>query len=236
MKKLPGISIVIPIFNEEAILDTAVRALVSRLDKEGLSYELILAENGSRDQTVPIARTLAAEIPNLRLLHIPEPNYGRALRAGIESACGRWVICDEIDLGDLDFYRRALGLLESGADMVVGSKRHPESQDARPWLRRQGTMVINTMLRVSLGFDGSDTHGLKAFNRERLLAVVDDCVVEHNLFASELVIRAGRAGFDVREIPLHLREIRPPSVGLVRRIPHVVGDLARLVYVIRFRG
>ncbi len=236
MKKLPGISIVIPIFNEEAILDTAVRALVSRLDKEGLSYELILAENGSSDQTVPIARTLAAEIPNLRLLHIPEPNYGRALRAGIESACGRWVICDEIDLGDLDFYRRALGLLESGADMVVGSKRHPESQDARPWLRRQGTMVINTMLRVSLGFDGSDTHGLKAFNRERLLAVVDDCVVEHNLFASELVIRAGRAGFDVREIPLHLREIRPPSVGLVRRIPHVVGDLARLVYVIRFRG
>lgn len=235
MKKLPGISIVIPIFNEEAILDTAVQALVGRLYKEGLSYEIILAENGSTDDTVTLARALESEIPTVSVLHIPEPNYGRALRAGIKLARGRWVICDEIDLGDLDFYRRALLELESGADMVVGSKRHHESQDARPWFRRQGTMVINAMLRASLGFEGTDTHGLKAFHRERLLPVVDACVVEHNLFASELVIRAGRADLDVREIPLHLREIRPPSVGLVRRVPQVVGDLARLVYIIRFR-
>lgn len=235
MTPAPDISVVIPVYNEEAILDTAVRALADRLAKERWSFELILAENGSTDETVEIARGLESEIDALRLLHVGEPNYGRALRAGIEWARGTYVVCDEIDLGDLDFYRRALEQLAAGADLVVGSKRHPESHDARPWLRRQGTMAINGLLRASLGFEGTDTHGLKAFRRTRLLPVVESCVVEHNLFASELVVRAGRAGLDVREIPLRLREIRPPSIGLFRRVPQVLGDLARLVYVIRVR-
>lgn len=120
--------------------------------------------------------------------------------------------------------------------MVIGSKRHPESRDGRPWLRRRGTAVINALLRLTLDFKGTDTHGLKAFNRERVLEVVGACTVEHNLFASELVIRAGLMGLDVREVPLRLKEIRPPSVGLVRRVPHVLQDLGRLIYVIRIKG
>jgi glycosyltransferase involved in cell wall biosynthesis len=230
------LTVVVPIYNEEAILETAVEALDRRLARRDLSYEILLAENGSIDDTVPIARRLAAEIPSVDVLHVGAPNYGRALRAGIEKARGIFVVCDEIDLGDMDFYDRALAELRAGADMVVGSKRHPESHDARPWLRRRGTAVINTMLRLSLDFRGTDTHGLKAFRREPLLPVVAACTVEHHLFASELVIRAGRAGLDVREIPLHLREIRPPSVGLIRRVPSVLTDLVRLVYAARIEN
>lgn len=233
MTAAPRISVVIPIYDEEAILETAVRALTDRLAKEPWSFELLLAENGSTDDTASIAHALQSEIEQLRVLHISEPNYGRALRDGIRWARGTYVICDEIDLGDVDFYRRAIDELDAGADLVVGSKRHPQSHDARPWLRRQGTMVINTLLRASLRYNGTDTHGLKAFRRTRLLPVVESCIVEHDLFASELVVRADRQGLDVRELPLRLREIRPPSVGLMRRVPKVLGDLARLVYAIR---
>ncbi len=229
----PLLSVVIPIFNEEAILDTAARALHQRLQTRGYSFEILLAENGSTDSTRLIAAALESELPEVRVLEIGEPNYGRALRCGIEAASGKYVICDEIDLGDVDFYDRAVALLETGADMVVGSKRHPHSNDARPWLRRQGTAVMNSLLRFALDFRGTDTHGLKAFRRERLLPVVASCIVEQNLFASELVIRAGRVGLDVREIPLHLREIRPPSVGLMRRVPNVMFDLGRLIWIIR---
>jgi hypothetical protein len=95
--------------------------------------------------------------------------------------------------------------------------------------------VINLLLRLTLAFEGTDTHGLKAFRRDRLLPVIAQCKVEHNLFASELVIRAARAGLSVREIPLRLREIRPPSVGLLHRVPQVLGDLAKLVYIIRIK-
>jgi hypothetical protein len=92
------------------------------------------------------------------------------------------------------------------------------------------------LLRLSLGFRGTDTHGLKVLRRARLLPVARSCAVEHDLFASELVVRAARAGLDVRELPLDMREIRPPSVGLWRRVPRVLRDIARLVYVIRVRG
>ena len=95
--------------------------------------------------------------------------------------------------------------------------------------------MINGLLRATVRFQGTDTHGLKAFRRDRLLPVVDSCVIEHNMFASELVIRAARADLDVREIPLRVREIRPPSVGLLRRVPQVLGELARLVYAIRIQ-
>ena len=147
------------------------------------------------------------------------------------------MICDEIDLCDTDFYRRALSLLESQqADFVVGSKVLEASSDERPFMRHFATLVINGMLRVLVGFHGTDTHGLKAFDRRALLPIVEACVIDRDLFASELVIRAGRAGLHVIEIPVRLHEKRPPAINLVRRVPHVLGGLARLTYAIRFGG
>ena len=228
------LSVIIPVYNEEAILETAVRGLLGKLGQEGIAYELILSENGSTDATLAIAEELARELPNIRVLHGDEPNYGKALRRGIEEARGELIVCDEIDLGDMDFYRRSIAMLDGGIDLVVGSKRHPESDDARPLLRKAGTAVITTLLRVSVGFKGTDTHGLKAFRRAALMPIVRRCVVEHDLFASELVVRASRAKVESREIPLRVREIRPPSIHLLQRVPRVLKNLVRLAQVIHF--
>ncbi len=227
-------SVVVPVYNEEGLLATAVNDLVTRLNDIPLVHEVILSENGSRDRTLEIARRLAERHRNVRVLHTDEPNYGRALRKGIEAAVGSLVICDEIDICDVDFYRRAIEILTAGeADMVIGSKRHPQARDRRPLLRRFATRVINLMLRVLLGFRGTDTHGLKAFCRRTLAPVVAQCVVEKDLFASELVIRAERAGLRVVEVPLDVAEKRPPSINLFRRVPNVLRNLWRLFKVIR---
>jgi len=119
---------------------------------------------------------------------------------------------------------------------VVGSKVLAESNDERPFTRRFATRVINGMLRVGVGFKGTDTHGLKSFNRERILPVVERCELGKDLFASELVVRTERGGFRVREIPLNLREIRPPSINLSKRVPRVLRDMAHLIYLIRIKG
>ncbi len=95
--------------------------------------------------------------------------------------------------------------------------------------------MLNGMLRVFLGFHGTDTHGLKAFRRKRLLDVIDRCVVEKDLFASEFVIRAQRMGFRMTEIPVTVVEKRPPSINLYRRVPNVLKNMARLVWVIRVK-
>ena len=154
----------------------------------------------------------------------PEPApYGLALREGIDRASGRYVMCDEIDICDVEFYGRALELLEAGAaDMVVGSKTMKGADDRRPLSRRAATSIINGLLRLVLDFKGTDTHGLKAFRRELLLPIASQCVVERDLFASEFVIRAGRDGINVTEIPVNIVEKRAPSIDLVRRVPAVL--------------
>jgi glycosyltransferase involved in cell wall biosynthesis len=230
----PRMSIVIPIYNEEGILGASVAELRERLEELGQSYEIILAENGSRDRTVALAHGIAEKHPEVRVESLGEPNYGKALKQGILSARGEFVMCDEIDLCDVDFYRRALALLEKNeADMVVGSKVMAGAHDNRPVFRHLATMVINGMLRVLVGFRGTDTHGLKAFRRERLLGTVGRCVVDKDLFASEFVIRADREGLNVVEIPVEVVEKRKPSINLMKRVPNVLRNMARLTYVIR---
>lgn len=233
----PAVSIVIPVYNEEGILQSAVVDLIDSLRSVPWSYELLLAENGSKDGTVGIAARLAERFPEVRYFSLGEPNYGKALKKGILEARGTFVICDEIDLCDTDFYARALQLLEQDvAELVVGSKLLAEASDERPLLRHVGSVVINGLLRVSLGFKGTDTHGLKAFRRQALIDVARQCLVDKDLFASEFVIRAERAGVRIREIPVRVLEKRPPSVHLIRRVPNVLKNLGRLVVAIRLQG
>ncbi|EYF04016.1 glycosyltransferase family 2 protein [Chondromyces apiculatus] len=233
----PEISIVIPVYNEEAILHAAVVDLRERLLPLGWSYEVVLAENGSRDATAQIGADLAAKYPEVRCLSTGTPNYGAALRQGIAQSRGRIVICEEIDLCDTAFHQQAVRALRAGeCDMVIGSKLIAGAQDERPWARHAASQLYNGLLRATLGFRGTDTHGLKAFLREPLLPVVRACIVDRDVFASELVIRAYRADLRVREIPVRVLEKRRPSINLTRRVPHVLRNLARLTWAIRVRG
>ncbi|NPD28025.1 glycosyltransferase family 2 protein [Corallococcus exiguus] len=231
------LSVVIPVYNEESIIAQAAEELRQGLDARGLDYEIIFAENGSRDATPRLLEELCAKNPRLRWFHSETPNYGVALKAGILKAQGKYVVCDEIDLCDLTFYDAALPRLERGeADMVVGSKAAKGASDQRPLIRRAATRVHNKLLRVALGFQGTDTHGLKAFRREALLPVIQKCVVDMDVFASEFVIRAWREGLNVMEIPIQLHEKRQPSIHLFKRVPNVLKNVGKLFYVIRVRG
>lgn len=237
MPASPQLSIVIPVYNEEAIVAQAARELTAGLDARGWDYEIIFAENGSRDRTQEILERMTRENPRLKWFHSARPNYGVALKAGIQKARGELVVCDEIDLCDLVFYDAVVpALLRHEADLIVGSKAARGASDHRPLIRRVATRVHNGLLRVSLGFKGTDTHGLKAFRRERLLPVIERCVVDMDVFASEFVVRAWRENLDVREIPIQLHEKRQPSIHLFKRVPNVLKNVARLVYVIRVRG
>ena len=228
------VSIVIPVYNEEAILHAAIVDLRERLEDAPWNYEIVLAENGSRDKTLQIAQSLAQKYGRVRAISVPEPNYGRALREGIEAARGRYVLCDEIDLCDVEFQRRAVELLEAGtADFVIGSKLLSGAQDERPLFRHLASKMYTQMLRLLLGFHGTDTHGLKAIRRDVVLPVMRHCVVDRDVFSSELVIRADRAGLKMLEIPVRVMEKRPPSINLARRVPQVVKSLARLTWAIR---
>jgi glycosyltransferase involved in cell wall biosynthesis len=233
----PEFSIIIPVYNEDKILVESAESLLDRTRAVGGSFELIFAENGSSDRTLNLLTDLHENHPEIRYLSCGEPNYGLALRKGILMADGDFVICDEIDLCDAEFHSTALGILRKGdADLVIGSKLAKGAKDERPFFRHLATIIINLLLRIMVGFKGTDTHGLKAFRRDRLIPVVNACRVDKDLFASEFVIRAERMGRKTIEIPVTIQEKRKPSINLFKRVPNVLKNLFRLFYIIRIKG
>ena len=233
----PEISIVIPVYNEEGILHSAVVDLRERLAPFGWNYEIVLAENGSRDRTLAIASELGAKYREVRCISAGEPNYGKALRMGILAAQGELILADEIDLCDTDFHRRAIELLRAQeADLVIGSKLIGGAEDERPLFRHAASLFYTGILRLVLGFRGTDTHGLKGFRRDLLVPVVEACVVDKDVFASEMVIRAYRQDLRVVEIPTRVMEKRPPSINLMKRVPNVLKSLVKLTWAVRIKG
>lgn len=219
-----------PAYNEQEYLADAVGAVVDGLRRRGAPFEVIVAENGSTDSTVGVANGLAAKYPEVHVLSSREADYGRALRAGFVSAGGEAVVNFDVDYIDLQFLEDALALVDApgGPAVVVASKRSAGAHDTRALGRRLVTATFSAVLRGGFGLKVSDTHGMKVMRRRDLLPLVDACRFGADLFDTELVLRAERAGLGVAELPVTVRDTRPPRSSIVRRIPRSLAGLMRL--------
>lgn len=224
------ISIVMPAFNEAQFLEGAVRDVVAGLAARGHEAEVLVVENGSTDATAAVARSLEKSVPGVRALSLPAADYGAALRAGFLAAAGDVVVNFDVDYYDLGFVDLAVGRLRGpdAPDLLVGSKRAEGADDQRAWLRRFVTSVFAFVLRSGFGLRVSDTHGMKAMRRQPLVPLVHQCRFGTDLFDTELVIRAERAGLAVAEVPVAVRESRPSRTSILRRGARSVRGLVRL--------
>ncbi len=223
-----------PAHNEEGYLEPAVKAVVSGLAGRAVDFEVIVVQNGSLDGTRDEAARLAASYPQVTAADRAEADYGLALREGFLRATGEVVVNFDVDLVDLDFLDRALAVMD-GTDVavVVGSKRNPDSDDRRGAARRLVTTTFSVLLRYGFGLRTTDTHGLKALRRAPLVPLAEKCRFGKDIFDTELIIRAERAGLVVAEIPVAIRDTRPPRTPIARRIPRTLTGLARLWLVLR---
>jgi glycosyltransferase AglD len=225
------LSVVMPAHNEATDLETAVRDVHEALHARGLDFELLVVENGSTDDTREIARQLAGKYPNVRVSSRPVANYGAALREGLMSARGEFVVTFDVDYYELRFVDQALALLEARDEapvIVVASKRAPGSRDERPWPRRFVTAVFGSMLRIGFSLSVSETHGMKAMRRAPVETLLRQCRFASDLFDTELVIRAERAGLRVAELPARTQERRPSRTSIWRRVPRTLAGLVEL--------
>lgn len=223
----PRFSIVIPIHNEADCLESEVAELLGEVEARGLEYELILAENGSTDATVEVAKRLAADNPHIRPLHLPIPDYGAAMRAGFGMAEGQAVVNFDIDFYDVDFMERAAHYLDEYG-IVVGSKLIFGSEDRRSWFRRRVSWVFTAFLRILFDRKIDDTHGMKVVRRDVVDRFLPRTVMTKDLFDTELVLRARRGGIEVRAIPVVVEEKRKPRLSIFRRIPRAIFGMLRL--------
>ena len=223
------ISIVMPAHDEAPFLASAVRDVSEGMRARG-DFEVIVVENGSTDATADVGKALMEEIPELRVLSLGAADYGKALRLGFLSARGEVAAFFDVDYYDLGFLDRAIALMDraGGPAVVVGSKRGVGAVDTRPWARRMVTLVFSSILRFGFGLTVSDTHGMKVLRREPLVPLAEACRFGTDLFDTELILRAERAGLRSGEVPVVVQELRPSRSSIAKRIPRTVGNLVRL--------
>ncbi|MGQ0732900.1 MAG: glycosyltransferase family 2 protein [Acidobacteriota bacterium] len=234
-RRSPGepFSVVVPVYNEERLVGDSITAMMHALEALGGDFEMLVCENGSTDETARLVDRLSQQDPRIRLERLPEPDYGGAMRHGIQACTHDRVVIFNVDFWSGEFVREALTHL-GDSDMVVGSKVADGSADERPWFRRVITRAFNGVLRLAFGFRGTDTHGMKAFRRRALVGPLAQCVTSRSIFDTELVLRAERAGLRIVEIPVAVREIRQPSYWAVaRRLPEVTWNMWKLSRALR---
>src|SRR4051812_37501166 len=197
-----------PAFNEAPYLAAAVTEVANGLRDRDEIFELIVVENGSTDDTARVLRSLEQEFPEVRGLSLEEANYGCALRLGVSDAYGDQVVIFDVDYYDLAFLKEAIGRLTApdAPAIVVGSKRGAGAADFRPWHRRAITTIFTAVMKVVFGLNGPDTHGIKAIDAAKTKDLVAACKLNYDLFDSELVLRAERAGLAVEYLPVEVRE------------------------------
>lgn len=201
------LTFVFPCLNEEASLGECVRKVKACLDCADVRYEIVVADNGSTDRSLEIASGLGC-----RIVNVPLRGYGAALRGGIEAAAGEFVMFADSD--DTYLYEHAYALFAKAkaerAGMAIASRMIGEIQDgAMPPLHRHlGTPVLTGL--INLLFRGSLTDcnsGFRCVRKDEYLSwgIRSDGME----FASELLIKALKAGTKMVEIPSGLRCAAP---------------------------
>jgi len=227
-----NVEVVIPVHNEEHVLEASVRRLYAHLTHEfPFSARITIADSASIDATLRLARTLAAELPGIRVIHLGQKGRGRALRAAWASSHADVLSYMDVDLStDLNALLPLVAPLLSGhSDIAVGSRLMHGARVERCLKRDLISRAYNLLLRLSLGSRVSDAQcGFKAGRRgviQALLpAVENDCW----FFDSELLHLAEQAGLRIHEVPVDWTEDPDSRVHLMATAIEDLRGIARL--------
>lgn len=226
MTRGSGMTIFIPVYNEEDLLVKNTVHLLSFLDTLKLPYEVILGSNGSTDGTVDLAGELSGAHDTVRFFHFNARGVGRAFREGVEMAVYDRIITVDMDLSiSLDFVSEACRLLDH-ADMVIGSKITGEQQ--RSWSRKTASNLFIRLAGRLLHIDYHDysiaAKGYRINLLKRYLNYIDD----HTFYVVEIVHRASRDGCRILEIPVDCMDMRESRFNLLNEGIYKFGNLFRL--------
>ncbi|MBI4178661.1 glycosyltransferase [bacterium] len=218
------LSLVLACYNEGGILVPSVREICAELDNSKWSYELILVDDHSRDETPQNVRKLADEMPGVRaVLHDQNMGRGRTVRDGLDQARGRFIGYIDVDLEVHARYIPAhLRALEEGADMALAYRVYRINPYPVPFIRHILSRGYAALSRRVLGLRTKDSEsGFKFFRKESYDRIKDSCADPGWFWDTELVYFAEKSGMKVAEIPcLFLR--RSDKVSKLNVIPDTI--------------
>jgi glycosyltransferase involved in cell wall biosynthesis len=227
-KDLPSVSVVFPMFNEEAYLERAVAAAHDALAEAVPDYEIVIVDDASTDRTPELADALARRDPRVRVVHNPtNRRLGGALRAGYAAATKELVFYTDADLPiDLKEVPRAMRLLEyQGADVVAAYRFDRTSEGP---IRALYTFFYNHLIRTLFGLRVRDVNfAFKLFRRPLLDRF--SLRSEGSFIDAEFLLRARKAGCHIIQIGLDYfpRTRGRSTLATLPVIGHILWEMAR---------
>jgi glycosyltransferase involved in cell wall biosynthesis len=200
-------SIVIPAYNEGERLGATLEKVLAYVRAQAWTAEVIVVNDGSRDNTAELVRSFAAKDSTVRLVENPgNRGKGYAVRNGMLSARGEVIVFSDADLSSpIEEMPKLLAALAAGADIAIGSRwLQAELQSQRQSLHRQlFGRIFNVLNRIILGLRFKDTQcGFKAFTRRAAQTILPLQRIERWGFDPEILFLARKFGFRVEEVPV----------------------------------
>jgi putative flippase GtrA len=228
-----SVDIVVPVYNEQGALPGSIRRLHDVLSEQlPFSWRIVIANNASTDQTARVAAALAADLPGVEVLDLPQKGRGRALRAAWTASDADVLAYMDVDLStDLKALLPLLAPLVSGhSDLAIGTRLGRGARVVRGPRREVISRIYNRLLHVTLGARFSDAQcGFKAVRadvaRQLLPAVRDDAW----FFDTELLVLAQRQGLRIHEVPVDWVDDPDSRVDVLRTALEDLRGIARLL-------
>jgi dolichyl-phosphate beta-glucosyltransferase len=202
-----SVSVIVPAYNEERYIRKTISETGDLLRKKFKSFEIIIVDDGSRDNTYNAASGLAGEIKNLKILrNTKNRGKGYSVRKGMLSAVSEWVAFMDADLSTpLSELDKFVACLKNGSDIAIGSRalRGSEILKKQGFLRRNMGKAFNLFVQGFLFTGIRDTQcGFKCFKREAALRLFGLQRLRGFCFDAEILYIAKKHGIRIKEIPV----------------------------------
>lgn len=234
-----AISIIIPAYNEQLALEDAVERVVRLLRQREGQYEIVIVEDGCSDYTPVMAAELRRRHPHVQHIHSSvRLGKGRAVSEGIRASRGDVLVLMDADMAtDPTELLRFIGLVQRGdADLVIGSRYHPDSRTRRTGVRLLYSRFYNAAARTLLRSRVRDHQcGFKVFDGDAIRCILPFVKSDRFFWDTEVLAVAQWFGYRVREVPITWREGTASKVRLLRTPLEMFSALVRLAVARRWR-
>jgi putative flippase GtrA len=226
------VEIVVPVHNEEHVLEASIRRLHGYLAASfPFPFRIVIADNASTDATLPLARRLAERLPNVRAVHIAQKGRGRALRQVWGASDADVVAYMDVDLSTgLEALLPLVAPLVSGhSDLAIGTRLANGAAVVRGPRRELVSRCYNLLLRTTMRARFSDAQcGFKAGRTEVVQALLPEVEDQAWFFDTELLLAAQRGGLRIHEVPVDWVEDTDSRVDVVRTALDDLRGMARV--------
>jgi len=204
----PDVTVILPAYNEEKRLEKCIKETRKTFDDLSIKYEIIIAENGSMDNTFKLAQKFSLEYPFIRTFHLDIPSIGAALRKGYEVAKGKVVVNLDVDLATDMSHIKELLQYSQHYDIVTGSRYLEKKIVNRTFRRLFLSKVFNWILiRGLLGSKIKDNNcGFRALKRDIGVKLFNEVENDDVFGLVELLVLAQRHNYKIKEFPVHWKE------------------------------